>query len=73
MNRGFAFHGAVLGLFCLGFGAVLAVTNRLTEADIAAARPRTARHPSARSSPIASTTTTCWRTSSASPPSRAGR
>jgi len=36
MNRGFAFHGAVLGLFCLGFGAVLAVTNRLTEADIAA-------------------------------------
>jgi electron transport complex protein RnfG len=35
MNRGFAFHGAVLGAFCLGFGAVLALTNRLTEADIA--------------------------------------
>jgi len=25
----------VLGAFCLGFGAVLALTNRLTEADIA--------------------------------------
>jgi electron transport complex protein RnfG len=36
MNRGFAYHGAVLGVFCLGFGALLAITNRLTAADIAA-------------------------------------
>jgi H+/Na+-translocating ferredoxin:NAD+ oxidoreductase subunit G len=36
MNRSFLLHGAVLGAFCLGFGAVLALTNQLTAADIAA-------------------------------------
>ena len=29
-------HGVILGAFCLGFGMVLAVTDRLTVADIAA-------------------------------------
>jgi electron transport complex protein RnfG len=29
-------HGVILGLFCLGFGLVLAVTNSITEKDIAA-------------------------------------
>ena len=29
-------HGVILGIFCLGFGVVLAVTNSLTEKDIAA-------------------------------------
>lgn len=29
-------HGVILGAFCLGFGLVLAVTNRITTADIAA-------------------------------------
>lgn len=29
-------HGAILGTFCLGFGAVLAVTDKLTTDDIAA-------------------------------------
>jgi electron transport complex protein RnfG len=29
-------HGVILGIFCLGFGAVLAVTNSLTEKDIGA-------------------------------------
>jgi electron transport complex protein RnfG len=35
MNERFMYHGLVLGAFCLGFGAVLAVTNRITSADIA--------------------------------------
>jgi electron transport complex protein RnfG len=30
------YHGLVLGLFCLGFGLALAITNWLTEKDIAA-------------------------------------
>mgnify|MGYP000069373113 FL=1 len=29
-------HGAILGLFCLGFGLLLAVTNDIAEEDIAA-------------------------------------
>lgn len=29
-------HGAILGAFCLGFGLILAVTDRVTAADIAA-------------------------------------
>jgi len=29
-------HGIILGVFCLGFGALLAVTNSITEKDIAA-------------------------------------
>ena len=29
-------HGVILGVFCLGFGALLAVTNSITEKDIAA-------------------------------------
>jgi electron transport complex protein RnfG len=29
-------HGLILGLFCLGFGIVLALTDRVTEDDIAA-------------------------------------
>lgn len=29
-------HGMILGLFCLGFGAVLAITNSVTADDIAA-------------------------------------
>ena len=29
-------HGVILGIFCLGFGLVLAVTNKVTEKDIAA-------------------------------------
>jgi len=29
-------HGVILGAFCLGFGLVLAITDRLTLADIAA-------------------------------------
>jgi Na+-translocating ferredoxin:NAD+ oxidoreductase subunit G len=36
MTQGFLRHGFVLGAFCLGFGAVLAVTNRITAPDIAA-------------------------------------
>jgi Na+-translocating ferredoxin:NAD+ oxidoreductase subunit G len=35
MSERFMFHGLVLGAFCLGFGALLAVTNRITSADIA--------------------------------------
>jgi electron transport complex protein RnfG len=35
MSERFMIHGAVLGAFCLGFGALLAVTNRITSADIA--------------------------------------
>lgn len=31
-----AIHGVILGAFCFGFGAVLAVTDRLTAADISA-------------------------------------
>ena len=29
-------HGVILGVFCLGFGLLLAVTNKVTEKDIAA-------------------------------------
>ena len=29
-------HGIILGIFCLGFGLILAITNSLTEKDIAA-------------------------------------
>ena len=29
-------HGVILGIFCLGFGLLLAVTNKVTEKDIAA-------------------------------------
>jgi electron transport complex protein RnfG len=36
MSERFMVHGLVLGAFCLGFGALLAVTNRITSADIAA-------------------------------------
>jgi electron transport complex protein RnfG len=36
MRGRFMYHGLVLGAFCLGFGALLAVTNRITSADIAA-------------------------------------
>jgi electron transport complex protein RnfG len=37
MNKPKTFmHGVILGTFCLGFGAVLAVTDRLTIDDIAA-------------------------------------
>jgi electron transport complex protein RnfG len=35
MSERFMVHGLVLGAFCLGFGALLAVTNRITSADIA--------------------------------------
>jgi electron transport complex protein RnfG len=35
MSERVLFHGLVLGTFCLGFGALLALTNRLTSADIA--------------------------------------
>jgi Na+-translocating ferredoxin:NAD+ oxidoreductase subunit G len=35
MSERVMFHGLVLGAFCLGFGALLAVTNRITSADIA--------------------------------------
>jgi electron transport complex protein RnfG len=36
MSERFMVHGLVLGAFCLGFGTLLAVTNRITSADIAA-------------------------------------
>jgi Na+-translocating ferredoxin:NAD+ oxidoreductase subunit G len=36
MSDRFMYHGLVLGAFCLGFGTLLAVTNRITSADIAA-------------------------------------
>jgi len=36
MSRPPAIHAAILGAFCLGFGAVLAVTNHITVDDIAA-------------------------------------
>ncbi|MDS4022547.1 MAG: electron transport complex subunit RsxG [Candidatus Competibacter sp.] len=36
MNGRFLTHGLILGAFCLGFGILLAVTNRLTAGDIAA-------------------------------------
>jgi len=36
MSPRFLTHGLILGAFCLGFGVLLAVTNRLTAADIAA-------------------------------------
>jgi electron transport complex protein RnfG len=35
MSDRFMYHGLVLGAFCLGFGTLLAVTNRITSADIA--------------------------------------
>jgi electron transport complex protein RnfG len=36
MSRQVLRHGLVLGAFCLGFGALLAATNRVTVTDIAA-------------------------------------
>ncbi|MQY52165.1 electron transport complex subunit RsxG [Rhodocyclus tenuis] len=36
MKRSSMIHGVILGTFCLGFGAVLAVTDRMTSDDIAA-------------------------------------
>ena len=36
MTGRFLTHGLILGAFCLGFGALLAATNRLTAPDIAA-------------------------------------
>ncbi|HZX33005.1 MAG TPA: electron transporter RnfG, partial [Rhodocyclaceae bacterium] len=36
MNLGTMRHSIVLGAFCLGFGVVLAMTNRLAAEDIAA-------------------------------------
>ncbi len=35
MNQGIFKHGLILGAFCLGFGALLAVTNQITAPDIA--------------------------------------
>ncbi|MBS0552563.1 MAG: electron transporter RnfG, partial [Proteobacteria bacterium] len=35
-NRGVTRHALILGSFCLGFGVVLALTERLAAADIAA-------------------------------------
>lgn len=35
MNRSPLFHGLVLGAFCLGFGILLAATDRLTASDVA--------------------------------------
>lgn len=36
MKLGFLRHAAILGVFCLGFGFVLAYTDQITERDIAA-------------------------------------
>lgn len=36
MKRPSWIHGVILGVFCLGFGLLLAATNRVTETDIAA-------------------------------------
>lgn len=36
MKKGSLIHGVILGVFCLGFGLMLAVTDRLTAADIKA-------------------------------------
>lgn len=36
MNQGTLKHGLILGAFCLGFGLLLAITDRVTAKDIAA-------------------------------------
>lgn len=36
MKPNMMIHGVILGVFCLGFGLLLAITNRYTEKDIAA-------------------------------------